>query len=113
MGRGEAAAEPGRDDGRLYWVAASTSALEAMTGSASSTQYSSVLSSSNPSGAAASTYTGCGGKGGSGCKTGAGACALMRSSGIGPWTVIVKVVDGCGRGGADREPRRNVLIMSK
>ena len=59
-----------------------------------------------------STYTGWGGKGGSGCKTGAGACAL-RSSGSGPCTVIVKVVDDCGRGGADREPRRNVLIMSK
>ena len=26
---------------------------------------------------------------------------------------IVKVVDGCGRGGAEREPRRSVLVMSK
>ena len=111
MGRGEAAAEPGREDGRLYCVAASMwmTALEATSGSASLIQYSNVLSKSSC--AAWSTTTGWGSKGGWGCGGGAG--ALMRASGSGPSIVIVNDVDGCGRGGAEREPRRNMLVMSK
>ena len=111
MGRGEAAAKPGREDGRLYCVAASivTTALEAITGSASLIQYSSVSSSSSC--AAWSTKTGWGSGGGSGC--GIGACASMKVYGSGPSIVMVKVVDGCGRGGAEMEPRRNMLVMSE
>ena len=111
MGRGEAVAKPGRDDGRLYCVVASMqmTALEAISGSASSIQYSTVLSKSSC--AAWSTTTGWGSEGGCGCGGGAG--ASMRASGSGPSIVIVNDVDGCGRGGAEREPRRNMLVMSE
>ena len=62
MGRGEAAAEPVRDDGRLYCVDASMqmTALEATSGSTSLIQYSNVLSKSSC--AAWSTTTGWGSK---------------------------------------------------
>ena len=111
MGRGEAAAEPGRDNGRLYCVDASMqmTELEATSGSASSIQYSKVLSKSSC--AAWSTTTGWGSEGACGCGGGAG--ASIRASGSGPSMVNVKDVDGCGRGGAEKEPRRNVLVMSK
>ena len=58
-----------------------------------------------------STTTGWGSKGGCGCGGGAG--ALIRASRSGPSMVNVNDVDGCGRGGAEKEPRRNVLVMSK
>ena len=111
MGRGEAAAKPGRDNEWLYCVVASMqmTALEATSGSASSIQYSTVLSRSSC--AAWSTTTGLGSKCGCGCGIGAG--TSMRASGSGPSIVIVKEVDGCGRGGAEREPRQNVLVMSE
>ena len=49
MGVGEAAAEPGRDDGRLYCVAAliTTTALEATSGLSPSIQYLNVWSRSS------------------------------------------------------------------
>ena len=46
---------------------------------------------------------GCGGGGG----------ASMRAFGSGPSIMIVNEVDSCGRGGAKREPRQNVLVMSE
>ena len=81
MGRGEAAAKPKREDGRLYCVVASIqiTALEAISGSPSSIQYSSV--SSRSSRVAWSTMTGWGSEGGCGCG-GASAGRINGKAGI-------------------------------
>ena len=111
MGAGDAAAEPGRKDGQLYCVAASTTTtvLEATSRSSPLIQYSNDWSSSSC--AASSTTTAWGSGGGWGCGCSAG--APRRASGGGPLMVRRSCVEGCGRGGAEREPRQNVLVMSK